>query len=103
MPSEQPAGCRRYSYRLVTSQASSLSFSFAITPKSSSVVVSPFTSPLLASSRNRRRMIFPLRVLGSVSVKRISSGLAMAPISFATHFRSSSFSSWRGLPSLLAE
>jgi hypothetical protein len=37
--------------------ASSLSFNFAITPKSSSVVVSPFTSPLLASSRSKRRSL----------------------------------------------
>ena len=40
---------------------------------------------------------FPLRVLGSMSVKRISSGLlAIAPISLATHFRNSSFSSGVG-------
>src|SRR5574337_1283789 len=44
----------------------------------------------------RRRMIFPLRVLGSVSVKRMSSGLAKAPISLATHFFSSSLSSLVG-------
>src|SRR4051812_28594097 len=50
---------------------SSFSFSFASTEKSSSVVVSPFTSPPPASSFSRRRMIFPLRVLGSDSVKRI--------------------------------
>ena len=86
----------RYYFTLATNHASSLSFNFAITPKSSSVVVSPFTSPLLASSRNRRRMIFPLRVFGSMSVKRMSSGLAMAPISFATHFRNSSFNSGVG-------
>jgi len=29
----------------------------------------------------RRRMILPLRIFGSVSVKRMSSGLARAPIS----------------------
>ena len=40
-------------------------------------------------------MIFPLRVLGRLSVKRICSGLAKLPISCATHFRSSSpSSSW---------
>jgi methyl-accepting chemotaxis protein len=96
MPSGHPAGCRRYFLGPASDQASSLSFNLAITPKSSSVVVSPFTSPLLASSRSRRRMIFPLRVLGSMSVKRMSSGLAMAPISFATHIRKSSFSSGVG-------
>ena len=46
-------------------------------------------------------MILPLRVFGSVSVKRMSSGLASAPISFATHLRNSSFSSVGGLSSLL--
>ena len=45
-------------------------------------------------------MILPLRVFGSVSVKRMSSGLARAPISFATHLRSSSFNV-RGFSSLL--
>ena len=35
-------------------------------------------------SRKRRRTILPLRVLGSVSVNRISSGLAIEPISLAT-------------------
>jgi hypothetical protein len=44
---------------------SSPSRSLAITEKSSSVVVSPFTSPVVASSRRRRRMILPLRVFGS--------------------------------------
>jgi hypothetical protein len=41
-------------------------------------------------SRSRRRMILPLRVFGSASVKRICSGLAKLPISCATHWRSSS-------------
>jgi hypothetical protein len=35
-------------------------------------------------SRSRRRMILPLRVFGSASLKRISSGRAMAPISLTT-------------------
>src|SRR5438874_62239 len=39
-------------------------------------------------SRSRRRMILPLRVLGSASVKRRSSGRAKAPISLATCSRS---------------
>ena len=56
--------------------------SLARTPRSSSVVVSPLTSPPAASSRNSRRMILPLRVFGSESVKRMSSGLASEPISF---------------------
>jgi len=42
-------------------------------------------------------MIFPLRVFGSVSVNRMSSGLASEPIAFATHFFSSSFQSDRWL------
>ena len=42
-------------------------------------------------------MILPLRVLGSASVKRISSGRASEPISLATHLRSSSLSASRGL------
>ncbi len=48
-----------------------------MTFRSSSVVVSPLTSPPAAISFSRRRMIFPLRVLGRASVKRMSSGLAM--------------------------
>jgi hypothetical protein len=52
---------------------------------------SPLISPCVASSRSSRRMILPDRVLGSASVKRISSGRASEPISFETHFRSSSF------------
>jgi hypothetical protein len=48
-------------------------------------------------------MILPLRVLGSASVKRMSSGLASDPISFATHARSSSFSSSLGsLPAAIS-
>ena len=39
---------------------------------------------------SRRRMILPERVLGSASANRMSSGLAMGPISFATCWRSSS-------------
>jgi hypothetical protein len=41
---------------------------------------------------DERRMIFPDLVLGSALVNRISSGLAMAPISLVTWLRSSSFS-----------
>jgi hypothetical protein len=44
---------------------SSLFLSLLMTPKSSSVVMSPLTSPLPASSRSSRRMILPERVLGS--------------------------------------
>lgn len=39
-----------------------------MTVKSSRVVVSPWMVPCVASSRSRRRMIFPERVLGSASV-----------------------------------
>ena len=41
-------------------------------------------------------MIFPERVFGNWSVKRMSSGLAMEPISLATQARSSSFNSGVG-------
>ena len=60
---------------------------------SSSVVMSPRTAPLVAISRSRRRMILPERVLGSASVKRISSGRASAPISLTTCSPSAFFSS----------
>ena len=46
-------------------------------------------------------MIFPLRVLGRASVKRMSSGLARAPISFATHLRKFFFQFVGGLSALL--
>ena len=68
---------------------SSASRSLAMTVKSSRVVVSPLTVPPAAICLSRRRMIFPQRVLGSASAKRMSSGLATAPISFATCWRSS--------------
>ena len=68
-----------------------------MTVKSSRVVVSPLISPLVASSRSKRRMILPLRVLGSAWVKRMSSGRASEPISLATHSRSSSLSCGDGL------
>src|SRR6266702_3775981 len=51
----------------------------ARTAGSASVVVSPRTLPS-AISRSRRRMILALRVLGSSAVKKILSGLAIAPI-----------------------
>jgi hypothetical protein len=54
--------------------------SFASTLKSSSVVVSPVTVAPLAISFRSRRMILPLRVFGSASAKRTSSGLAIAPM-----------------------
>ena len=47
------------------------------------MVTSPVTAFEVTISRSRRRMILPLRVLGSASVNRISSGRAKAPISFA--------------------
>ena len=67
-----------------------------MTERSSSVVVSPFTSPPAAISFSSRRMILPLRVLGRESLKRTSSGFASDPISFATHCRNSSFNSGLG-------
>jgi hypothetical protein len=60
-----------------------------------------FDFAVVASSRSKRRMILPLRVLGSMSVKSISSGLASPPISFATHWRSSSLSWGTGSSSML--
>ena len=69
-----------------------LPLSFASTLKSSSVVVSPVTAFPLATSFSRRRMIFPLRVFGSASAKRISSGLAIAPMCMPTCSRNSVFS-----------
>ncbi len=59
---------------------SSAALSFASTLKSSSVVVSPVTLLPLAISFSKRRMILPLRVFGSASAKRTSSGFAIAPI-----------------------
>ena len=66
------------------------------TPGSASVVVSPRSRPS-ATSRSRRRMILPLRVLGRSSVKMTVLGRAMAPILVATCWRSSSPSSSAGL------
>ena len=63
---------------------SSSSRSASMTERSSSVVTSPATLPLVASSRSSRRMILPDRVLGNASVNRMSSGLASEPISLAT-------------------
>src|SRR3954469_5175691 len=53
------------------------------TAGSASVVVSP-SGRCSATSRNRRRMIFPLRVFGSSGVKTMFAGLAIGPIFFAT-------------------
>src|SRR5688500_17072640 len=50
----------------------------------SCVIASP-----LAIERSRRRMILPERVLGRLSPNRMSFGLAIGPISFATQSRSS--------------
>ena len=75
---------------------SSLWLSRASTLKSSSVVVSPLISVPEAICLSKRRMIFPERVFGNVSAKRISSGLATGPISLATCWRSSSRMAWSG-------
>src|SRR5207244_3344250 len=61
------------------------------------VVGSPAVCLPAAMSRGSRRMIFPLRVLGSASVKRMSSGRAKAPISLATCSRSTRLSSSLGV------
>src|SRR5579862_5677572 len=42
---------------------------FSTTPASSRPVVSPRAAPVVTISFNRRRMIFPLEVLGRASVK----------------------------------
>jgi len=63
---------------------SSAALSRANTFRSSSVVVSPSVARPAAMSRNSRRMILPLRVLGNALVKRISSGTASAPICWRT-------------------
>jgi hypothetical protein len=69
---------------------------FASTLKSSSVVVSPLISMPDAICLSRRRMIFPKRVFGNASAKRMSSGFAIGPISLATCWRNSSRNS--GVP-----
>src|ERR1700694_3583510 len=66
---EAPIANRRAGCNPAPPFYSSCQLSRAITDKSSRVVVSPFTSPPLAISFNRRRMILPLRVLGSASLK----------------------------------
>src|SRR5258705_12100566 len=68
---------------------SSSALNFSSTEKSSSVVTSPTTEPLVAISRRSRRIIFPDLVFGNASVNRISSGRARAPISFTTWARNS--------------
>src|SRR5690606_2835583 len=54
------------------------------TPWSSRVEVSPLVSRPAAMSFSKRRMIFPLRVFGRPSAKRIAAGRANLPMSFAT-------------------
>src|SRR6185369_11642056 len=76
---------------------SSSALSFSSTEKSSRVVTSPATVPLVAISRNKRRMILPDRVLGRASLNLISSGRASVPISFTTCSRSSWFSASDGV------
>jgi CubicO group peptidase (beta-lactamase class C family) len=65
----------------------------------SSVEVSWVISSPRAIERKSRRMILPERVLGRLSAKRISSGLASAPTSSATHRRNSSASAVASGPS----
>src|SRR5262245_31140041 len=59
---------------------------------SASVVVSP-SGRFSATSRRRRRMILPLRVLGSSGVNTMFAGFAIGPIFVATWLRSVSSSS----------
>src|SRR4051812_226686 len=59
------------------------------TAGSASVVVSPRARPS-ATSRSKRRMIFPERVFGSSSVKITVLGRAVGPIFLATCWRNSS-------------
>ena len=62
--------------------------------------MSPVTVAAGGDFFNKRRMIFPLRVFGSESVKRMSSGLASEPICWPTWPRSSSFRLGVGLTPL---
>src|SRR5690606_1654339 len=52
----------------------------SITDESASVVASPIVR-FSATSRSKRRMIFPERVLGSSATTRICRGFAIGPIS----------------------
>ena len=76
-----PGGC---SPSCEVARHSSSARSFASTRRSSSVEVSPLASLPAATSFSSRRMILPLRVFGSASVKRMPSGRANLPISFST-------------------
>src|SRR6266511_5301159 len=60
------------------SNYSSSALSFSKTEKSSRVVTSPATVPLVAISRNNLLIIFPDLVLGRASLNRTSSGRAKA-------------------------
>src|SRR5262249_37215733 len=82
----------RFGRRGLPSLSSYFFLRSATTPASASVVVSPSTRPS-ATSRRSRRMILPLRVLGSSAEKMMSSGRASAPIFLAT---------WALIPSLSA-
>ena len=73
---------------LVLGAASMPSLMALTTVGSSRVVTSP-RSRCSATSRSSRRMILPLRVLGSSGVSMIWRGLAIGPISCATWSRSS--------------
>src|SRR2546426_573626 len=90
---ESPGGCHLppgpHDFRVSTSASHFRTSSTA--PGSSSVVVSPISWP---ETRDRitRRMIFPLRVFGSLSVMYSPSGAAIAPISRRTCSRNSCLS-----------
>lgn len=63
---------------------------------SSSVEMSPSGMPK-ARARSTRRMIFPERVLGSLSTKWMVSGRAIGPMRLATYWRTSSASASLGV------
>ncbi len=75
--------CRRF--RVDESNADQwLSVSCSKMAGFSSVEVSCVMASFFASERNKRRMILPERVLGKLSPKRMSLGLAMGPIYLPT-------------------
>src|ERR1700734_3368287 len=78
-----------YSFSVASSVMWSL---MALTTVGSSSVVTSPSGRSSATSRRSRRMILPLRVLGSSGVSRIWRGLAMGPISCATWSLSSATS-----------
>jgi hypothetical protein len=83
-PKPAPDASPAVGYSIRHGRHSPLALSLARIERSSSVVVSPVTALPQAISLSRRRMIFPLRVFGSASVMRTSSGFAIGPITCPT-------------------